>query len=167
VSASLTVVSNSTPLIALSRIGRLDLLKQYFSEIVIPQAVYQEVVVSGGDRCGAKEVKKLERIKVKEIKNNLAVETFGTIVDRGEAEAIVLAAEMKASLLMIDDADGRGVALGMGLKVTGTVGILLMAAKDGKVELKRSLDQLLAAGFRLSEKEYQRIIELSGSNHES
>jgi predicted nucleic acid-binding protein len=57
---SLKVVSNSTPLIALSRIGKLELLKQYFFEIIIPEAVYQEVVVSGGDLYGAKEVKGLD-----------------------------------------------------------------------------------------------------------
>lgn len=66
----------------------------------------------------------------------------------------------KTNLLLIDDADGRKVAQSMDLKITGTVGILLMAAKDKKLDLKNSLDYLLAEGFKLSEKEYQRILKL-------
>ena len=159
--SALTVVSNATPLIALSRINRLELLKQYFAEIIIPEAVYREVVVAGGDLYGAKEVKNLDWVRVQKVKNNLAVKALETIVDKGEAEAITLAAEINANLLIIDDADGRKTALGLGLKITGTVGVLLMAAKEGKLELKGALDQLLAAGFRLSDKEYQRIIGLS------
>ena len=158
--STLTVVSNSTPLIALSHIDKLDLLKQYFSEIIIPDAVYHEVVVEGGDRYGAKEIKKLDWVKVTSVRNALAVTALETIVDKGEAEAITLAAEIKSRLLLIDDAEGRKTALGMGLNITGTVGIILMAAKDGKLDLKNTLDHLLSAGFRLSDKEYQRIIGL-------
>lgn len=156
----LTVVSNSTPLIALSRIDKLDLLKQYFSEITIPEAVYHEVVVAGGELHGAKEIKNLPWVKVKKVGNGLAVKALETIVDTGEAEAITLAAELKSRLLLIDDAEGRKTALGMGLTITGTVGVILMAAKEGKLDLKSTLDRLLSAGFRLSDREYQRIIAL-------
>ena len=62
------VVSNSTPLIALLHIDKIDLLKQYFSEIIIPEAVYHEVVVTGGDRYGAKKIKNLNWVKVKSVK---------------------------------------------------------------------------------------------------
>ncbi|MBI5748502.1 MAG: DUF3368 domain-containing protein [Nitrospinae bacterium] len=154
------VVSNSTPLIALSKINQLALLKEYFSEVYIPKAVYREVVVQGGKLYGAEEVNNLEYIKVKEVKNRLAVKSLMISLDEGEAEAIILTAESKANLLLIDDADGRKVAQGMDLKITGTVGILLMAAKDKKLDLKNSLNYLLAEGFRLSEKEYQRILKL-------
>lgn len=157
---SIRVVSNSTPLIALSKINQLALLKEYFSEVYIPKAVYREVVVQGGKLYGAEEVNNLEYIKVKEVKNRLAVKSLMISLDEGEAEAIILTAESKANLLLIDDADGRKVAQGMDLKITGTVGILLMAAKDKKLDLKNSLNYLLAEGFRLSEKEYQRILKL-------
>jgi len=157
---SIRVVSNSTPLIALSKINQLALLKEYFSEVYIPKAVYREVVVQGEKLYGAEEVNNLEYIKVKEVKNRLAVKSLMTSLDEGEAEAIILTAESKAKLLLIDDADGRKIAQSMDLKITGTVGILLMAAKDKKLDLKNSLDYLLAEGFRLSEKEYQRILKL-------
>lgn len=154
------VVSNSTPLIALSKIGRLELLKEYFTEIMIPEAVYEEVVVSGGDLHGAKEVEEAAWIKMRKIQNDLALKTLETSIGRGEAESIVLAKEVTSDLLLIDDADGRRIAQGMGLKITGTVGILLMAAKQGRIDLRQALDRLLAAGFRLSEKEYLRILGL-------
>lgn len=154
------VVSNSTPLIALSKIGQFALLKKYFSEINIPKAVYNEIVVKGGELYGAKEVKNLKWINVQEVKNYLAVDALRTSLDEGESEAIILAIESKANLLLIDDADGREIAQSMGLKITGTVGILLMAAKNGELNLKTSLDHLMAEGFRLSKKEYDRILKI-------
>ena len=154
------VVSNSTPLIALSRIGQFTILKKYFSEINIPKAVYDEVVIQGGELYGAKEVKNLKWVNVQEVKNYLAVDALKASLDDGESEAIILAIELKANLLLIDDADGRKIAQSMGLKITGTVGILLMAAENGDLNLKTSLDHLIAEGFRLSKKEYNRILKI-------
>src|SRR4030067_40619 len=148
-------VSSSTPLIALSRIGQFTILKKYFSEINIPKAVYDEVVIQGGELYGAKEVKNLKWVNVQEVKNYLAVDALKASLDDGESEAIILAIESKANLLLIDDADGRKIAQSMGLKITGTVGILLMAAENGDLNLKTSLDHLMAEGFRLTIKEYK------------
>ncbi|MCL7410484.1 MAG: DUF3368 domain-containing protein [Methanosarcinaceae archaeon] len=72
-------------------------------------------------------------------------------LDAGESEAIVLAKE-KDCLLIIDDGDVRKAAKNMNLNITGTVGILLKAGKDRKIDLRESLDELNACGFRLSEK---------------
>ncbi|MBI5789309.1 MAG: DUF3368 domain-containing protein [Candidatus Schekmanbacteria bacterium] len=154
------VVSNSTPLIALSKIGYFSLLQEYFSEVYIPQAVYSEVVERKPELYGAKEVASLSWVKTQKVQNQLAVETLRSHLGAGESEAIVLATESKADLLLLDEASGRRIAQSLGLKITGTVGVLLKAAKDGKLDLKESLDRLLAEGFRLSEKEYQRILKL-------
>jgi predicted nucleic acid-binding protein len=153
-------VSNSTPLIALSRINNFNLLKEYFGEIHIPEEVFDEVVTRGGDLSGAEEVASAEWIKVDKVRNKIAVESLSINLDKGEAEAIVLAREMDA-LLIIDDGDGRRTAESLGLKITGTLGILLLAREDGKLDLKIALNDLMAAGFRLSEKEYKRILSLS------
>ncbi len=144
-------VSNSTPLIALSKIGKFNLLHEYFSEIVIPEAVYQEVVVAGKDLYGAREVADPGLVTVKKVQNHLAVRALKAFLDKGEAEAIILAKELSSPMLLLDDMD---------IKITGTVGILLLAARDKKIELKSSLDHLLAVGFRLSDQEYQRILKL-------
>ncbi len=153
----MTTVCNSTPLIALSRIGKLKLLREYFSEVYIPQEVYDEVVTRGGGLSGAKDVKSTGWIKVKVVSNEIAIDSLCTTLDRGESEAIVLARE-KNALLILDDGAGRRIARSLGLQITGTIGLLLLAAEDGKLNLKRSIDDLMSAGFRLSEKEYEKIV---------
>ena len=155
----MTTVTNSTPLIVLSKINQLDLLKDYFGEIYIPEEVYDEVVRRGGNLAGSSEVVSCTWIKVEPVKNRMAVETLSLTLDKGEAEAIVLSKE-KESLLIIDDGAGRKTAELLGVKITGTIGILLLASKDGKLSLRKTMDELKSAGFRLSEKEYKRILSL-------
>ena len=70
------VVSNSSPLIALAKIGKLHILKELFGEIIIPKAVWNEVVVKGKGKPGAEEVEKAEWIKVREVKDRLSVEVL-------------------------------------------------------------------------------------------
>lgn len=148
---NMVAVSNSTPLIALSKIGNLGLLQEYFGQISIPEAVYDEVVVNGGILYGAEEVAKADWIIVEEVGNELAVESLSMYLDAGESEAIVLAKE-KDCLLIIDDGDGRKSARNMNLSITGTVGVLVKGSMDGKIDLREALDELNACGFRLNDK---------------
>ncbi len=158
----IAIVCDSTPLIALSRIGRFELLKTYFGDVYIPQAVYDEVVTRGGNLYGAEEVRYADWIKVKEVENKIAVDSLCLMLDRGESEAIILAKE-KSAFLIIDDGDGRRIARSLGLKITGTIGLLLLAAEDGDLDLKKTIDDLMAVGFRLGEKEYKKIVgEMDG-----
>jgi len=157
------IVSNSTPLIALSRIGKLELLREYFNELHIPKEVYDEVVTRGGVLCGAMEIKDAEWIKVEKVTNKIAVESLCTDVDKGEAEAIILAKERDAELLLIDDYAGRELAKRFGLNITGTIGLLLLAAEDKKINLKETIDDLISSGFWLSKKEYDKIVSRTDS----
>jgi hypothetical protein len=134
-------------------------LKDFFGEIYIPEEVYDEVVRRGGNLAGSSEVASCSWIKVESVKNRMAVETLSLTLDKGEAEAIVLSRE-KESLLIIDDGAGRKTAELLGVMITGTVGILLLASKDGKLSLRKTMDDLKSVGFRLSEKEYKRIMSL-------
>lgn len=154
----MVVVANSTPLIALSKIGLFELLKEYFEEVIITSEVYAEVVTRGGDLFGAREVSTSEWIKIIDPDNRLAVESLSVHLGKGEAEAIILAKE-KNTLLLIDDKDGRTMAANLGVPVTGTVGLLKLAAEEGKVDLKDTLDELMASGFRLSKSEYNKIVD--------
>lgn len=63
--------------------------------------------------------------------------------------------------MIIDDGDGRRTAESLDIKITGTIGILLLASKDGKLDLKETLDELIKAGFRLGDKEYERILNMN------
>lgn len=151
------IVANSTPLIALSKIGLFNLLEEYFGEVAIPNEVYEEVVTRGGDLFGAREVYTSKWIRVIEVDNKLAVDSLSVHLGKGEAEAIILAKEKK-TLLIIDDKDGRTMAANLGVPVTGTIGLLILAAEDDKINLKNTLDELMASGFRLKQSEYNKII---------
>jgi predicted nucleic acid-binding protein len=94
-------VSNSTPLIILSKIGKLDILKEYFKAVYIPQAVYLEVVLQGKGLKGSKEVDDAEWINVENINNRLAARTLSIHLGAGEAEAIILAEEKEMLLLIV------------------------------------------------------------------
>jgi predicted nucleic acid-binding protein len=154
----MVVVSNSTPLIALSKIGLFEMLKEYFGEIIIPDEVYEEVVTRGSHLFGAREVSNSDWVKVVETENRLAVDSLSVHLGKGEAEAIILAKE-KNALLLIDDKDGRTMAANLGIRITGTIGLLKLFAGDGRIELKKALDDLIASGFRLSTKEYEKLIK--------
>lgn len=154
-------VSNSTPLIALSRLQKLELLEHFFGTVSIPLEVHDEVVTRGGTLYGAREVSHAPWIHVVAVENRTAVDALCLNLDRGEAEAIILALE-RNTLLIIDDKDGRNAALSLGIPVTGTIGILLLAAHDGMVDFGKELDILIASGFRISEREYQKILGLAG-----
>ena len=97
----LLVVSNSTVIIALARICRLDLLKKLFRKILVPEAVWREITVEG--KSGSEKIVRAEFIYVEKASNERLVAFLGEFVDRGEAEAIVLALELNADLLLVDE----------------------------------------------------------------
>ena len=114
-------VTNSTCLIGLERIGRLDLLPQVFTSVFAPPIVAAEIRTS------------LSWLKVKSVGNATAVATLKTQMDAGEAEAIALAMKLGDVLLILDDKKARRVAQQLDLKVIGTVGMLLRAKRQGVI----------------------------------
>lgn len=156
----LKVVSNSTPLIALSRIGRLGIIRELFNSIVIPKAVFLEVATDKKFRAGSTEVLEASWIQTIEVANTAVVDFLSVTVDAGESEAIALAKEIKADLLLIDDRDGRNMAESVGIAVTGTIGLLLRYYKGNQDNFKLALDELVAHGFRISREEYERVLIL-------
>ena len=159
----LTVVPNAGPLIALARIGQLDLLRTLCGELRIPPPVYHEVAVPDGTRSGALEVRSATWIHVNEVCDHTAVELLGERLGAGESAAIVLGLEQGADLLLMDEARGRRVAESRGLKVTGTLGLIVEAKQRGLLRAVTPLmDALLAAGFRMSEGLYETARLLAG-----
>lgn len=147
------VVSNTTPLIGLASIGRFDLLRQLFGELIIPQAVFDETVVVGKKEGGAKrEVSSAGWVKVVSIKDQLAVEVLLDELDRGEAEVIVLARELDAGWVLMDEKKGRRKHTQLEMRKIGTIGILLKAKETGHIEsVGNELTLLREKGFSISQ----------------
>ncbi len=158
-----TVVSNSGPLIALATVGKLDLLKDLFGQIYTPAAVYDEVVVHGEGKPGARETSEAEWIKTLKVEEHLAVSLLREEMDAGESEAIVLAQELNADYVLIDEAVARRKTRLIGLRMAGTLGILLMAKEAGLiVAVKPILDELKQTDFRMSSRVYQEVLVKAG-----
>ena len=156
------IVSNSTPLIALSRINEFDLLRIIFSSIIIPGAVYNEVVLEGAGRSGVKEVANASWIIKRDVQNLLAVSMLQVDLDRGEAEAVVLAKELGADYLLLDEKKARRIARNSEIKIMGTVGILGLAAKKGLISnLDDTFTKLEQNGFRFTEEIRKKVKEES------
>lgn len=159
------VVSNSSPIIHLSKIEKLYLLKEYFDIITIPETVYRECVIEGKNRLEADLIKNAEWIKVSRVNDKKLVKLLQTTLDYGESEAITLSLEMGADLILLDDSDARERARLYGLKITGTIGILLHAKMDGKIPfLKDELKRLKETGFWISDKLEARLLMEAGES---
>lgn len=155
------VVSNTSPLINLARISRLDLLHQLYNKILIPQAVWQETVEDGVGQAGASEIGTAEWVTTRAVSNTLMVQALRQELDAGEAEAIVLALESKADLLLMDERLGRETAQHLGVRVIGLIGVLISSKSQGLIEKVRpELDALRqVAGFYLDDNLYQRVLK--------
>jgi hypothetical protein len=155
-------ISDSTPLIALARIEELDLVPQIFGEVLIPEAVYGELVEARGDAPGAQEVAEatwLQRVPA----DPQVVAPLLLLVDRGEAEAIAVAQRHPGSLLLTDDRKARRVAKTLGVEVQGCLGILLRARRQRLISAIQPLSaRLQAEGWRISEKELEEFLRQSG-----
>ena len=146
------VVVNTTPLIALSHVGLLHLLKQLYGEIIIPEAVYQELAIKKGSVCEKEVNNFLSWIRVKKIENQMAKQMYKTQLHDGEVEVMILAKEIIADIVIIDDAKAKKHAKYLGLPVTGTLGILIKAKQKGYIDkLKPILYQMVQNGIYISQ----------------
>ncbi len=152
------VVSNAGPLITLAKIQRSQLLKDLFDQIVIPRAVFDEVVLRGAGEPGAEETRNARGIETRLVVDDLSVAVLRESLGAGESEAIVLAQELGADLLLLDDALARRKAERLGLKVMGTLGVLLLAKEAGLLDaVKPALAELQQTDFRASGRVYDEI----------
>ena len=146
-------VADSSVLIALSSIGQLSILKRRFvGGVLIHDAVWHEVVEVGGERPGAVEVQESVWIQRRSVKDRDYVSLLCVELDAGESEAIVLARQEQADVVLLDEKEARRVARRLGIHVLGTVGLLIWARRHGLIPSLR--EQLRAlreeGGFRLS-----------------
>ena len=151
----MTVISNSSPLIALTQIGRLDLLRRLYTCIWIPPAVAREVEPT---------VARLpDWIVVQELAHPLQPITVSGSIGPGEREVISLGLELGAALLIVDEQPARRLATSLGLRVIGTVGLLMAGKERGFLaKIRPELDRLLAVRFFMDQDLYDRVIAQAG-----
>ncbi len=147
------VVVNATPLISLALLGRLSLLNEMFDEVIVPQAVYAEVIQGGAGKPGADALAEADWLNVVSADVSLTIEPLLLGLDAGELEVLLLARQIEPDWVIIDERLARRVAFAMGLPVKGTLGILLAAVLAGLLSRQEALDdlqRLLARGIRIA-----------------
>jgi len=141
------IVSDSTTLIILLDLDKMDLLSNLFPKIIIPQAVFEEITFK-------KSFKLASFIKVKQPKKSDLLETLNMMLDQGESEAIVLALEMNLKLI-IDEKKGRKIAINQGIKIIGLLGVVYLNVVKGfmsTAQAKEFMAEAVEHGYRINQK---------------
>ncbi len=157
------VICDAAVLIGLAKIGKLNLLEKLFGKIYIPGGVYNEVVIKGRGRIGAKEIDQAKWISKTKVKDRTAVNLLFSEFGQGESEVLILGKELKADWMIFDDARARTAAISAGYRVMGLAGVLLLAKQRNLIEyIKPLFDELVDKNFRLSDKIIKTILEKAG-----
>ncbi len=126
------IICDASPLILLAKIDALDLLPLVAQRILVPRAVWNEVVIAGTMRPEVGQIRQHFASAVVEADPTVAA-AYGLQVDSGEAEALALAAQYPQCILLMDDARGRRLALASGFRVFGTLGLVVRAKREGHI----------------------------------
>jgi predicted nucleic acid-binding protein len=145
------VVSDTSPLCYLVMVGHIDLLRQLYQQIIVPETVKDELLHSDAPELVRRWVSQLPpwvtvRVSLEH------PDTALMALDPGERSAILLAQEIGADLILMDECRGRNVAKSRGLKVTGLIGILDAAVGLGLIDLSETLIKLKETDFWISPK---------------
>ena len=165
-----TAVSNSTPLIYLAKLGKLNILRDVYGRVIISKAVYDEVVKEGKER-GLPDAYVVERaiddwILVLEVDPEVD-RRYGFVdsnlgLGRGEKEAIKLCKQVDASFFIADDLEARRTARVLNIKTVGTCGTVIQGYRMGfypRIDAIQIIDGLVGRGLRISTGVYRRILE--------
>jgi uncharacterized protein len=160
------VISDTSAITNLAAIQQLHLLPQLYDQVTIPRAVYRELAEVDPPVPGTFEVQTVPWLEVVQVSSQIAVEQLQINVrlDPGESEAIVLALELKADLLLIDERRGRAEANRLGVRITGLLGLLVEAKQKRLITAVQPLmDALITTSdFRVSSALYNLILERVG-----
>lgn len=153
------VVADTSPLLNLALIGRLDLLREQFDGVTAPEQVWDELAAGEDgldDLRALRDEGVLELVPVEE--SSLFVELRHEL-DRGEAATLAYAIDADADLVLLDERDARRVARRHDRSVTGVLGLLLRAAERDRIDLRDELDRLRAEGFWISDELYHDVLD--------
>ena len=159
------IFADTGPLIALARVGQLDLLHRLYREVRVPPAVHTELAMDSG-RPGARTLARAFEagwMTVQPATDTSLVSELSQLLGPGEAEAIALAEQEDAQFLLIDDARGRRVARHRGISVVGVAGVLLAAKIRGELDaVGPDLEELSRVGYRLSSRLIAGVLARAG-----
>lgn len=156
----MTIASNTSPISNLAKVGQLNLMQQIYGKILIPTAVYEELMDVRAGETVITAVQSATWLEIKPVQNQELVNELRNRVNVGEAEAIALAVEVEASRLIIDERLGRQAATDLGLRITGILGVLLIAKRQNLITaVKPIMDDLRTqASFRISSQLYTDVL---------
>jgi hypothetical protein len=159
-------VSNTSPLLNLAIIGQLELIREQFGKVLIPSSVLTELRVDEAlpGSHALRQAIQAGWIHVLPAKNRPLILSLERSLDRGEAEAIALAIEVKANRLLLDERDERQTAKSLGLPVTGILGVLLRAKLENQLpSLRAAMEELQQkAGFRIASPLFEELLHQAG-----
>lgn len=159
----MTVVTNAGPLIALARIDQLALLPALYDEVIMPFAVRDEVLGARKRQTGTAALAEAEWLHAHPVSDPTAVALLRERLDAGESETIVLALQVDADIVLMDEARGRRIAAARGLVLTGTLGMLLLAKEQGIIKrVTPHLDHLADEEFYMSGALYEKVLKRAG-----
>jgi uncharacterized protein len=157
------VISDTSVITNLAAIQHLYLLPQLYNQIIIPEAVYRELVDIDPPVPGTLEIQAASWVEIRQVVNRGVVERLQRDVrlDLGESEAIALALELNADLLLIDERRGRAEADRLGIRITGVLGILVESKRQNLIiAVKPLVNSLIATSeFRVSSALYALILD--------
>jgi uncharacterized protein len=156
------IVGDSGPILSFARVNQLELLRHVVSHLTIPEAAYDEIVIRGAGKPGSAEVQGSSWIQRLSVHDRAFVDQLPPKLHPGERQAIALAKEQGAALL-VDEREARREALRQGITVLGSLTILREAKTRGIIPHVRSiLDELIAAGMYISEPLYEAFLRQLG-----
>ena len=154
------IVSDTSCIGYLIQINRLNLLHNLFGKIIIPDAVNEEILILKNKGHSLSEFQSADWIEIYTANNLSNIKEYNSVLDRGELQAISIAIELNADLIIIDEKLGRLVATSLGFEITGLVGILITAKNKGLISsIKEILDEVILLGCRINKKLYNIAIK--------
>jgi uncharacterized protein len=155
------VISDTSVITNLLQVGQIEILPALFGAVLIPDAVFEELSAIDQQKNKLNDLVWLQKMSVSDTN---AIEYLLDKLDRGESEAIILALELNADLILMDERKGRGIAQSMGLKVTGLLGILIKAKAAGLIQfVKPVVDAMIVhCGFHIKKTVYNEVLKLAG-----
>jgi uncharacterized protein len=160
--AQRVVVVNTTPIIALALLEKLDLLKKLYGEVLIPPAVEKELIAGGSSQIGVIDFSAVGYLRRVQLKDSTRADLLSDL-DRGEAEVIALGQELSADLLIIDEKLARRHAVRLGFNITGVLGVLLRAKEAGLIQaVEPLLQQLIDGGIWIGVDVRTETLRLAG-----